>query len=465
MSGLATILLAASLIGVAACSKSDEQSAGGTERAFEKPPPAPPIVLPRDAAPDAAPVDVEAEIAKLLDPKTQRSAIERLGSSNDPRAAFALVPMLDHDHVPDALRRLGKHSIEPLKQLLNDTDAKTRKLAVMTLGYLDDPVIIDLLLPLLRDKDSGVSSMAGVSLGAKQDVRVARAVIPMLADDDFGKQFGIVLLLEATGSVAVEPLLEAMQDADARIRIGATHALARIKDPRAFDPMMKLLADKEPRVRAAAVTALSQTTVDTRDAFLAMLEDADPNVRLAVVAAIKDPRAVPVLVKYAVGDGNLQRYAIEALGRIRDPSAIDPLVRQMQTERDQYVREVISNALAAYGEPAIDVLVQVLGNTKATQRRDAARALAGIDHERAREALKAAIETKDLATIAGGVRHYCKLRQPETNALLIAALDKFGDVELAHYMLNCNNSDTDAAARAWAKKRGHKIEMHMTRGR
>jgi HEAT repeat protein len=84
--------------------------------------------------------------------------------------------------------------------------------------------------------------------------------------------------------------------------------------------------------------------------------------RVAVdgLEAIGKP-AVPLLIK-AIEHRNeyIRRRAIEALGRIGDPSAIDPLIQAMREQKD---RNITVRALGEIGDPrAVEPIIQ-MGNT------------------------------------------------------------------------------------------------------
>jgi HEAT repeat protein len=58
-------------------------------------------------------------------------------------------------------------------------------------------------------------------------------------------------------SRAVEPLINALNDSESRVRSGATTSLAKIGEP-AFEPLINALNDSNSEVRCAAAKALGE---------------------------------------------------------------------------------------------------------------------------------------------------------------------------------------------------------------
>lgn len=81
-------------------------------------------------------------------------------------------------------------------------------------------------------------------------------------------------------------------------------------------------------------------------------------------------------------DNNVRRSAANALGKIGDPRAVEPLT---QTLNDQpLIREVTVRALGKIGDPrAVDALIGVLKDDKQSIQGTAAKALGEIGDKRA----------------------------------------------------------------------------------
>jgi HEAT repeat protein len=309
----------------------------------------------------------------------------------------------------------------------------------------------------LSDPDPEVRKQGATSLWAKLDRRAVELLIPLLADPDEGVRATIAIHLWDSGQEAAEPLIAALQHADPRVRAGAARALSRVRDARAVAPLAALIQDPEASVRASAVATLGHYE-DPRaaDAIIEALDDPAPDVRRAAVYATRDPRALPHVLELL--DGRDQMMALEALGRIHDPRAVEPLMRLLKTE-DAFTRQQVSVALAAQGEHALPRLQSALETGGDKLRRDAARALAGIKAPAAGQSLLAALQKQDLAAVAGGAQWLCRQRDAKPDPVLLAALSRHGDVELAGTLLNCGGASVlyEAAAK-WAERRGYDIK-------
>ncbi len=81
-------------------------------------------------------------------------------------------------------------------------------------------------------------------------------------------------------------------------------------------------------------------------------------------------------------DNNVRRSAANALGKLGDPRAVEPLIAVLDDQ--PLVREVTAKALGKIGDPrAVDALVQVLKDDKKSIRETAAKALGEIGDKRA----------------------------------------------------------------------------------
>lgn len=122
------------------------------------------------------------------------------------------------------------------------------------------------------------------------------------------------------------------------------------------------------------------------------------HVRWAAAEAlgkVGDARAVEPLIQAMQDEDDwLQEKAIEALGEIGDARAVNPLIQALKDERGliQYVAGV---ALGKMGEPAVEPLLQALEDKDTWARDGAARALGEIGDAKAVEPLAGMLRQKD----------------------------------------------------------------------
>ena len=110
----------------------------------------------------------------------------------------------------------------------------------------------------LEDDDWRVCRDAVVALGKIGDPRVVEPLVKALGDDDDGVYWTAHESLVMIGEPAVEPLIKALEDKDKDVRTLAAFALGEIGDARAVEPLIKALEDEDKDVRRYAADALGE---------------------------------------------------------------------------------------------------------------------------------------------------------------------------------------------------------------
>ena len=225
-------------------------------------------------------------------------------------------------------------------EALSDDDVSVRRSAVRQLAGMRDDEVAARLIAALQDEDSGVRSSAAGALGE-------------IRDDS-----------------AVDPLIELLDDPEFYVRLSAVRALNNIGDKRAVPALDQVARnDDEERVRDVAAVAV-----------LTLNEDVD-----ALVQMLQNPLTY--------------NQAVQSLGQIGDPSAIQPLldsakehvqveiergpqgnIRRTNVSGDAYS---VADALANIGTQAVEPLIEALSAQDASVRVVAARALGEIGDARA----------------------------------------------------------------------------------
>jgi len=217
---------------------------------------------------------------------------------------------------------------------------------------------------------------------------------------------------------ATPALLEALKDRYFEVRSRAVLALGNIGDARAIPFIKPLLKDEEGEVRSAACVAIAKfrnTSVFDEIANV-MLDDPTIDVRHSAAMALGDtkhPAAIPFLMEAlrdsswwferdesasdllsaiekmgpavieplieALGDkeGTVRRYAAFTLGRIGDLRAIEELGMTLYDLHNE-VRKAAGEALAKFGEPAVDIFIEALNHPEAEVRENAVVAMGKV---------------------------------------------------------------------------------------
>jgi HEAT repeat protein len=201
---------------------------------------------------------------------------------------------------------------------------------------------------------------------------------------------------------AIGPLLRLCRQVKSGDREAIAEALAQMGEP-AVKPLIKHgLEDKSDHVRRCAAQALALIGPPAQKAYSALLhglDDKSLGVRL---------------------------HTIDALGKIGDVRAVEPLVGVLGDGEDD-VRERAAEALGRLGDPAIGAVCEVLDRSDALRMRlAAAYALSRIGGEGATERLRRAFEDRALPSKlrVAILSHLLDLLGADVLPLAEAALDE-----------------------------------------
>jgi HEAT repeat protein len=406
---------------------------------------------------------VEPLTAALKDSDTdvRYHATEALGEIKDPRAVVALIATLRH---PDAHVRecsaqvLGEikdpRAVDALTATLRDPDAQVRERAVQALGEIKDLRVVDALIAALRDSDSQAQSYAAQALGRIKDLRAVDPLMVLLQTTNWDSSANRDAR-DALDVLGMHPLLEAISQVTGCYGpvFGGLDTLRKSRITVVIEPFIAELNDsKGDEARKCAARVLGKMK-DPRavDALIAALEDKGLRVIDPVVIEQEEAAHRPV------DTGRSPRgEAATALGEIKDPRAIRPLIDALK-DPDAELSHGAARALSKFGEPVVEPMVGALKDSDPGFRRKAARVLGGINAPSAVSALLAAWRERDTAVIAGAISFFVRRAEPGSEGILIDTLNKSGDEYTANVLLNCNNAQMEAAAREWATRNGYQI--------
>ena len=202
-------------------------------------------------------------------------------------------------------------------------------------------------------------------------------------------------------SPVIDALCRLLETGDEADRCYAARALGSAGDPAAVPPLLERLRDEDIDVCVDAAEALGR--IGSAEAVPALVEslsnDPSGEVCTAITQAlgrIGGSEAAGALRRVAEerpaeiewNDDwdtwwDVQREAVIALGRFRDPAAVPALIRILEDETQQDIESEIVTALARIPEGGVSYLIDRLGDTGRLpqHRRRAAQALAGAGTE------------------------------------------------------------------------------------
>lgn len=155
-------------------------------------------------------------------------------------------------------------------------------------------------------------------------------------------------LLEA-GTVAVEPLIAAMQRQRGRQAWEAAAILAQIDDPRWIQPMKNMLTASNVIIASIAAATLERFGESVVGTFLDALPRCRGMTQMQVVGILErigDHRCVDLLMDLlsSTDSLDLQHTIIQTLGTLGDPRAIE-LIRMFQNHENHHVSKRAQTAL------------------------------------------------------------------------------------------------------------------------
>jgi HEAT repeat protein len=355
------------------------------------------------------------------DKKVRSFAAIALGVLEDTRAVQALMVTLRDAYIPvrlNAVRALGQIGDQRALNVLlatvenDDEDTEVQAAAVQSLGKLGNINALDLLFAAMNDPRKSVHVEAGMAM-ARMGEPALDVLINSLRNGDennrrrrcvsamaLGWMVGGEILGDKWKSInrAVEALVAESGSDDRRLRYELAQALGMTGDLRAIEPLVIGLRYDVTVVRRSAAKALKEMIAFASFSLSAIvpplieaLDDADADVRYNAIAALgklRDPRAIePLFACLQHPDPEMAYCAVSALANIGDPQLTKPLCNLLR-EDDPWLRRCVAMALGKMGHPrAVKPLIYSLRDPEPEVRRWAAISLGQIGDQRAAEAL------------------------------------------------------------------------------
>jgi HEAT repeat protein len=159
------------------------------------------------------------------------------------------------------------------------------------------------------------------------------------------------------------------------VRFGAVEALGEIANKSTINPLIKYLeTDEDPDFRAMAAKQLGE------------MEDVAKEAGPGLIKALSD-----------TDTSDIRENAAHALGQIKIHNAVEPLIKALEKEKEEYPRREMCWSLGELGKPqANNVLIKTLKDKDKETRGNAAEALGKIKHNDSALPLLAAAKDRDV---------------------------------------------------------------------
>lgn len=295
---------------------------------------------------------------------------------------------------------------------LQDEDWAIREEAAALLGQLRDPRAVMPLVMILGDQDRAVREAAIGALTAIGEPSVPALGACLAAPELSVQEAASAVLATIADARVLAPLVKALKSHDWIVRMHAAKALGRVKDLEAIASLIPLLQDKVKAVREETTTALAVIGDASIPSLLTALSHTEWVARLHAVEALgkmRSPAAVePLLfVLFNDADSAIREDAIRALGEIGDGRAVEFLFAAM---KEKGLRPLAVEALGRIKDPrAVPRLVEVV---QGTNRPDESRPVAGCGDR----------WDEEMTTMGAAVRALGAIRDPATIPTLVGAL-------------------------------------------
>ena len=344
---------------------------------------------------------------------------EALGHIRDPRAIEPLIAALALGNPPNdetGLTDFGAQVLAPARVAMTSKDPNLRKYTLRFLSLQNHVASAAMVLPLLNDPAPEVRQEAVEALGRLQSSTIAALLLPRVTD------------------------------VNSDVRFAAATALFKRGDHRGLETLVSELTS---RLEASQSARLQKGMANTSDQY-----DAQAFYLVKLAGEVADRRTLAPLAKLLKADDESIRTAVaESLGNIGGEQTVPLLVDGLSDWTT--------------GASSADALVKLKWRPRSSEenihfmvaKRDGAGLRASW--AAAKTVLLQDIGSADPRIVESAVFSIVGLGRTDLEPDLMRLLDKKGTRRIAQAYLNAGNKALDVAARAWADKRGFRIEQSV----
>jgi HEAT repeat protein len=355
-------------------------------------------------------------------------------------------------HQTSAQVGLTKRIIETLRK---DDFALVRDRAADSLASGKKELVVDPLVEAVVSDDHAGRYHAARAICTGRHVEALPSLLKHCSHSDAEVRERIMEIFGTLGGTnELAAICRATEDSNANVQLAAIEALQKIGERTGDVLLVKKLEDPNPHIRAAVARALGQTgNKNIVPKLLPLLRDPNGFVRSAAAEALGklgDRSAVPALVGILAGvssnevkeglilddqqsfrnallkqtETEQKTSAALALGELRDPAAVDPLVQYGLKSQDLGLRAVAAYSLGQIGDVrAIEPLQTLVNPYYAALRVNTDGSPAIIPPETAITALLRETREKESRVRASVVWALGQIADPVAHPTLIKALN------------------------------------------
>jgi HEAT repeat protein len=308
-----------------------------------------------ESLPSAPAVGVGPVLAQALtdvDERVRLAAIKRLaGISTLAWSALRRCRVEERDQLLDAFQRTNAgQMLEIALEHLDSPDQGERRFAVEMTGWGGSQAAVEAAIRALGDQDPGVRRAAVGALGRLRDRSAVAALGETLADLDADVRIGAVRALGGIDDEGVlSYLVAALKDPDHRVRETTSHVLTEWSSPAVAKRLAGVLA--VPSLRESAADLLRRIGPTSVELLIDVLIQGSAEVRHTVGPLLEQIVGIQeFLGRIDSLEPERRLRAIEALGAIAGPRAVDALLRSL-SDPDERIRLRATQLLGDLGDP------------------------------------------------------------------------------------------------------------------
>ena len=194
--------------------------------------------------------------------------------------------------------------------------------------------------------------------------RVLDLTLQVLIEGDFEQQWEIAKIIPKLGEIAIQPLLDLVNDGDVDLenRWFGARILGAFARPQVVTALIELIhQDEDPELTAIAIGALTKIGVPAIAALTEILTTpvafppAHRRIAVTILAQIRHSQTIEPLIQVIDdADPQIRTLVVEALGSFHD-SQIPPLLLTRLSDATASVRTAAVIALSLRGNLAIEL--------------------------------------------------------------------------------------------------------------
>ncbi|MDD3145962.1 MAG: HEAT repeat domain-containing protein [Candidatus Riflebacteria bacterium] len=238
-----------------------------------------------------------------------------------------------------------------LEQLKNSDPGLRRRAVRELVKFPEQKEVVDALCEALGDPNKGVQNITIETLSSMMHENTVHGLISVVKSSDLNTRNAGMTILRNLGPMAIAPLVKAIggaEDVDEIIQILVI--LGDIHSPLATDTVLKYIDHADDNVKTTAVESLGKIQDPKAVDILVETYKNSDILKYSIVEALGNisvDSALPVLLG-SLESGDILEYftAIGAMGSMESPAGIDPLFKKLVKEEDSGTRRLIFKSLA-----------------------------------------------------------------------------------------------------------------------